>query len=157
MRAIIIATKQAVTYSILFVAFLTGLLTIINFNFYQIIGIDLKAFVLITYYLTINSLLIKRAITNRIIWNIMFLGLPAIFLFLVDLSMPTLALKLITHVPLIGGWAEKAGILLKIPESVVWATIAVSYAWIIGLIEFEELPAFERQIILRMEWLKYRL
>ena len=157
MRTIIIATKQALTYAILFILFLTGILCIFSLNIYKIVGTDYKALVLVTYYLTINSFLVRRSITNRIVWNLMFIPIPAVFLFVTDLSLPAIALKIIAHVPLIGTWAERTGSFLKMPEALMWALVSCTYGWIIGLIDFEELPAFERQIILRLEWLKYRL
>lgn len=156
MRAIIREYQRSLPYAILFVIVLTAFLTMINASMWQIFGTDFKAIVLVSGFLTVNSFLKRDSVLHRVLWNLIFILPAAIFLFIIDLSLPGIAIKIISRVPFIGTLSEKTGILLKIPEAIIWSGISCAWGWVAGKIQFEELTAFQRKVIDIMDDIKYR-
>lgn len=138
--------KEAKTYAVAFFIAALGILIATN-NW----SLTIKILVMLTYWLFINKLQINGGFLKRLLWNAMFLFTGAAILYLFDLSIPSIVLKLISKLPLIGKAVEIVAILIKLPEAAVWSAISVTFGWLAGILELEELPAFERLIILKIE------
>ena len=143
--------KEAKTYAILLLIASLGIVIATN-NF----ELALKIIIMVTYWIFINKFQIHGEIFKRIVWNLIFLFTGAAILFLFDLSIPALVLKVISKVPIVGKVANIAAILLKMPEAAFWAVVSIAFGWLAGIIELEEMPAFERQVILYLKELRYR-
>ena len=118
--------------------------------------IVLKSGIMVTYWIFINMHQIRGGIIKRIIWNIAYIFTAALIIHALDWSIPGIAIKIISKVPLFGKAVDLVAVIIKMPEAGIWAIISVTFGWIAGIIDLEELPGLERQIILRIEELRYR-
>ncbi len=145
------AFKQAKTYAALFL--IATIVFIIATNDW---ALGFKIFVMITYWIFINKFMVRGGITKRIIWNAIYVFTGGGILYFFDLSLPALALKLISKAPFIGKGIVLVAILLKTPEAFAWAIVSVIFAWLAGIIQIEEVDAFKQAIIIRIDELRYR-
>lgn len=145
--------NMAKTYAILYLIGMIGVYTILS---KLSLGIIIETLVMITYWIFLNKFQIRSSLILRVIWNLFYVLTAAAILFFLDLSIPGVAIKLISKLPLIGTWVEKGTIITKIPVALYWDASAAIFAYVAGIIEYEELPLFERQILIKLDELRYR-
>lgn len=137
------------TYAFMFVI---GTIWLITIN----PRIVVQGWIMVTYWIFVNLHQVGGGTLKRIGWNIFFVFTAAAILHLIDMSIPGLVIKIITKVPTFGKIVNLVAIVIKMPKAFLWSIISVMFGWLAGILELEELPAFEKNIIIRLVELKYR-